>query len=172
MGTERRVRSVEDPEELLPNLQRARPPPSAFSELTRPVLCGFLFPAVGGMLYGMRRPALHRESRRMNIDGGRLNCPCAATGYDIGATSGAVSETQVLAEFDVGVDDAWVVGALTSASLYGAVAASALLFFIGDDIGRKFEMIAAAVLYVWPHHPAQQRRRPSPNPSPQTQRGM
>jgi hypothetical protein len=56
----------------------------------------------------------------------------------------------VLAEFDVGVDDAWVVGALTSASLYGAVAASALLFFIGDDIGRKFEMIAAAVLYVWP----------------------
>jgi hypothetical protein len=63
----------------------------------------------------------------------------------------------VLAEFDVGLDDAWVVGGLTSASLYGAVAASALLFFIGDDVGRKLEMIIAAFLYVWAHHAAQQR---------------
>lgn len=92
-------------------------------ELTPKVLAGFLFPSLGGLLFG----------------------------FDIGATSGAISEDQVLKDFHI--QGAWLVGGLTSMSLYGALLSSFLLFFVGDLIGRKREMILAAALYfggsVW-----------------------
>jgi MFS family permease len=60
----------------------------------------------------------------------------------------------VLASFDV--SGAWIVGLLTSASNIGAVFASAVLFFIGDEVGRKAEMLAAAFLCA--HDPTQPLR--------------
>jgi hypothetical protein len=50
------VRSLTDPDELLSMLapsMRSERASSSFSELCRPVVFGFLFPAIGGMLYGV-----------------------------------------------------------------------------------------------------------------------
>lgn len=57
---------------------------------------------------------------------------------------------QVLRDMHVHSDA--MVGVLTSVSLYGALLASGVLFFLGDRIGRKREMIGAAALCVTPSH--------------------
>ncbi|KAJ4832657.1 hypothetical protein Tsubulata_043346, partial [Turnera subulata] len=67
------------------------------------VILPFLFPALGGLLFG----------------------------YDIGATSGATISLQV------------------SGSLYGALLGSILVYPIADFLGRRRELIAAAVFYVF-----------------------
>ncbi|KAF8097899.1 hypothetical protein N665_0279s0029 [Sinapis alba] len=82
----------------------------------------FLFPALGGLLYG----------------------------YEIGATSCAAISIQSpslsgiswynLSSLDVGL--------LTSGSLYGALVGSAVAFSIADVIGRRKELILAALFFL------------------------
>ncbi|GAB2228485.1 hypothetical protein Droror1_Dr00022606 [Drosera rotundifolia] len=81
----------------------------------------FLFPALGGLLYG----------------------------YDIGATSCAtisiVSETlSGITWYDLNTIQ---IGLISSGSLYGALIGSALAFSVADFLGRRKELITAAVLY-------------------------
>ncbi|URD80400.1 Sugar transporter [Musa troglodytarum] len=81
----------------------------------------FLFPALGGLLYG----------------------------YDIGATSGAKISLQSsslsgttwynLSSLEIGL--------VVSGSLYGALIGSVLAFTIADFLGRRRELIISAVLY-------------------------
>ena len=86
-------------------------------DLTLPVGLAFIFPALGGLLFG----------------------------YDIGATSAAVSGEQAEKDFDIAGKDL-LVGTLKSMSLIGALAASAFLYPYGDKIGRKREMLIASLL--------------------------
>lgn len=85
-------------------------------------LVRFLFPALGGLLYG----------------------------YEIGATSCATISLQSpslsgiswynLSSLDVGL--------ITSGSLYGALVGSAVAFSIADVIGRRKELILAALFFL------------------------
>ncbi|KAK9819163.1 hypothetical protein WJX81_007550 [Elliptochloris bilobata] len=81
----------------------------------------FFFPAVGGLLFG----------------------------YDIGATSGALESLKSAATS--GTDwyqlTSWQEGQVVSASLFGALAGSALAFVVGDKLGRKRELQLGAALY-------------------------
>ncbi|KAI8565240.1 hypothetical protein RHMOL_Rhmol03G0243900 [Rhododendron molle] len=82
----------------------------------------FLFPALGGLLYG----------------------------YDIGATSCATISVESatlsgttwynLSSVDIGL--------ITSGSLYGALIGSVLAFNVADFLGRRRELIVASVLYL------------------------
>lgn len=82
----------------------------------------FLFPAMGGMLYG----------------------------YDIGATSGAA--VSIVSPTLSGTD--WYnltsleTGLVVSGSLYGALLGSILAFNIADVLGRRREIMAAAIAYI------------------------
>ncbi|KAK7846867.1 d-xylose-proton symporter-like 2 [Quercus suber] len=81
----------------------------------------FLFPALGGLLYG----------------------------YDIGATSCAtisiVSATlSGISWYDLSSVE---IGLITSGSLYGALIGSVLAFNVADFLGRRRELLAAALLY-------------------------
>lgn len=81
----------------------------------------FLFPALGGLLYG----------------------------YDIGATSCAsisvVSPTlSGISWYNLNSID---VGLISSGSLYGALIGSALAFNVADFLGRRRELVVAAILY-------------------------
>ncbi|RHN61013.1 putative major facilitator, sugar transporter, major facilitator superfamily [Medicago truncatula] len=86
------------------------------------VILPFVFPALGGLLFG----------------------------YDIGATSGATISLQSPELSGV----AWSnlssiqLGLVVSGSLYGALLGSLLAFAIADFIGRKRQLIGAALLYV------------------------
>ncbi|XP_020585445.1 D-xylose-proton symporter-like 3, chloroplastic [Phalaenopsis equestris] len=86
------------------------------------VVLPFLFPALGGLLFG----------------------------YDIGATSGAVISLQS-AELS-GTNwfnlSAVQLGFVVSGSLYGALAGSLIAFPTADFLGRRRELIVAAVLYI------------------------
>ncbi|KAI0527689.1 hypothetical protein KFK09_003294 [Dendrobium nobile] len=86
------------------------------------VVLPFLFPALGGLLFG----------------------------YDIGATSGAAISLQS-AELS-GTDwfnlSAVQLGLVVSGSLYGALAGSLIAFPTADFLGRRRELIVAAVLYI------------------------
>ncbi|XP_058206398.1 D-xylose-proton symporter-like 2 [Rhododendron vialii] len=82
----------------------------------------FLFPALGGLLYG----------------------------YDIGATSCATIsvESATLSGttwYDLSSVD---IGLITSGSLYGALIGSVLAFNVADFLGRRRELIVASVLYL------------------------
>ncbi|KAL5717287.1 hypothetical protein ACHQM5_010321 [Ranunculus cassubicifolius] len=87
------------------------------------VILPFLFPALGGLLFG----------------------------YDIGATSGATISLQS-AELS---GTAWYnlssiqLGLVVSGSLYGALLGSILVYPIADFLGRRRELIIAAVLYAF-----------------------
>ncbi|KAM7278152.1 hypothetical protein ACFE04_005286 [Oxalis oulophora] len=82
----------------------------------------FLFPALGGLLYG----------------------------YDIGATSSATITIQsstlsgiswyALSSVDIGL--------ITSGSLYGALIGSVLAFNVADFLGRRKELIVASLMYL------------------------
>lgn len=86
------------------------------------ILLPFIFPALGGLLFG----------------------------YDIGATSGAVLSL-TSAEFS---GTSWYAfssietGFVVSGSLYGALPGSILAFNIADGLGRRKELILAAVTYA------------------------
>lgn len=85
------------------------------------VLLPFLFPAVGGLLFG----------------------------YDIGATSGAA--VSIVSPEHSGTDwynlSSLQTGLVVSGSLYGALAGSVLAFGIADFLGRRKELLLAAFLY-------------------------
>lgn len=102
---------------------RAAPSADAGEVINWPTaLAAFVVPAVGGALFG----------------------------YDIGVTSGALVSLKGAATS--GTD--WGValtslqsGAVVSSSLAGAVAGSALALTLGERVGRRAELLAAAVLY-------------------------
>lgn len=81
----------------------------------------FLFPALGGLLYG----------------------------YDIGATSCALISIESATFSGVSWYDlnSVEIGLISSGSLYGALIGSALAFVVADFLGRRRELITAAVLY-------------------------
>ncbi|KAA8549310.1 hypothetical protein F0562_000994 [Nyssa sinensis] len=86
------------------------------------VILPFLFPALGGLLFG----------------------------YDIGATSGATISLQSpelsgTTWFNL---SAVQLGLVVSGSLYGALFGSLLVYPIADFLGRRRELIIAAVLYA------------------------
>ncbi|XP_061368454.1 D-xylose-proton symporter-like 3, chloroplastic isoform X2 [Gastrolobium bilobum] len=86
------------------------------------VIIPFLFPALGGLLFG----------------------------YDIGATSGATISLQSpelsgITWFNL---SSIQLGLVVSGSLYGALLGSLLAYNIADFLGRKRQLIAAALLYV------------------------
>ncbi|ONK71535.1 uncharacterized protein A4U43_C04F9640 [Asparagus officinalis] len=81
----------------------------------------FLFPALGGLLYG----------------------------YDIGATSGATISLQSLTLsgttwYNLSSVE---IGLVVSGSLYGALIGSALAFTVADFLGRRRELIVSSMLY-------------------------
>jgi MFS family permease len=81
----------------------------------------FLFPALGGLLFG----------------------------YDIGATSGAlISMTDpALSGTDWYSLNAFTSGLVVSLSLFGALAGSGAALVYGDRLGRRRELLMASVLY-------------------------
>ncbi|KAI3992247.1 hypothetical protein MKX01_029968 [Papaver californicum] len=86
------------------------------------VILPFLFPALGGLLFG----------------------------YDIGATSGATISLQSpelsgTTWFDL---SSIQLGLVVSGSLYGALIGSVLVYPIADFLGRRRELIIAAMLYA------------------------
>ncbi|KAL6341327.1 hypothetical protein AAG906_032445 [Vitis piasezkii] len=86
------------------------------------VVFPFLFPALGGLLFG----------------------------YDIGATSGATISLQSpelsgITWFEL---SAVQLGLVVSGSLYGALLGSILVYPIADFLGRRGELITAAILYA------------------------
>ncbi|KAJ6755333.1 D-XYLOSE-PROTON SYMPORTER-LIKE 3 CHLOROPLASTIC [Salix purpurea] len=87
------------------------------------VILPFFFPALGGLLFG----------------------------YDIGATSGAALSLQSpelsgISWFNL---SAVQLGLVVSGSLYGALLGSILVYPISDFLGRRRELITAALLYVF-----------------------
>ncbi|MQL79257.1 hypothetical protein Taro_011694 [Colocasia esculenta] len=87
------------------------------------IILPFLFPALGGLLFG----------------------------YDIGATSGAAislrsAELSGTTWFNL---SAVQLGLVVSGSLYGALAGSLIVYPIADFLGRRRELIIAAVLYFF-----------------------
>lgn len=86
------------------------------------VILPFLFPALGGLLFG----------------------------YDIGATSGATISLQSpelsgITWFNL---SAIQLGLVVSGSLYGALFGSILVYPVADFLGRRRELIIAAILYA------------------------
>ena len=85
----------------------------------------FLFPAMGGLLFG----------------------------YDIGATSVVLTQLQD-AElsgttwYDTVADSALLQGFITSTGVIGALIGSIIIFAIADEIGRKNTMLIAAIFYL------------------------
>ncbi|KAE8670991.1 D-xylose-proton symporter-like 2 [Hibiscus syriacus] len=82
----------------------------------------FLFPALGGLLYG----------------------------YDIGSTSCATISIKSatlsgISWYDLSSVD---IGLITSGSLYGALIGSILAFNIADFLGRRRELITASIMYL------------------------
>ncbi|KAK2382464.1 Major facilitator superfamily protein [Trifolium repens] len=86
------------------------------------VILPFVFPALGGLLFG----------------------------YDIGATSGATISLQSpeLSGITWSNLSSIQLGLVVSGSLYGALFGSLLAFAIADFIGRKRQLIGAALLYL------------------------
>lgn len=82
----------------------------------------FLFPALGGFLYG----------------------------YDIGSTSCATIsiESATLSGITWYNLSSLEIGLITSGSLYGALIGSILAFTVADFLGRRRELMVAAVLYL------------------------
>ncbi|PPS01338.1 hypothetical protein GOBAR_AA19312 [Gossypium barbadense] len=82
----------------------------------------FLFPALGGLLYG----------------------------YDIGATSCATISIESATLSGISWYDlsSVEVGLITSGSLYGALIGSVLAFNIADFLGRRRELIMASIMYL------------------------
>uniref|UniRef100_A0A0E0KKV8 Major facilitator superfamily (MFS) profile domain-containing protein n=1 Tax=Oryza punctata TaxID=4537 RepID=A0A0E0KKV8_ORYPU len=104
----------------------ARRPPAVAPEMARPGRSSrgrpFLFPALGGLLFG----------------------------YDIGATSGASislqsAELSGTTWFSL---SSIQLGLVASGSLYGALGGSLLAYRVADFLGRRIELVTAAALYI------------------------
>ncbi|KAG0474602.1 hypothetical protein HPP92_014288 [Vanilla planifolia] len=89
----------------------------------RAAILPFLFPALGGLLYG----------------------------YDIGATSGATISVESASLSGTTWYDlnSLEIGLVVSGSLYGALIGSALAFTVADFLGRRRELIFSSVLYLF-----------------------
>ncbi|CAN6302968.1 unnamed protein product [Urochloa humidicola] len=87
-----------------------------------PIILPFLFPALGGLLFG----------------------------YDIGATSGATISVQSadLSGTTWFSLSSVQLGLVASGSLYGALGGSILAYRIADFLGRRIELVTAAALYI------------------------
>ncbi|KAL6636620.1 hypothetical protein ACP70R_024192 [Stipagrostis hirtigluma subsp. patula] len=87
-----------------------------------PVIIPFLFPALGGLLFG----------------------------YDIGATSGATVSLQSadLSGTTWFSLSSVQLGLVASGSLYGALGGSILAYKVADFLGRRIELVTAATLYI------------------------
>lgn len=129
MTTRFRVHSTpEDDVERRPLLDagaeigRNEPSPSAVSLFTPQVLLFFVFPAIGGMLFG----------------------------YDIGATSGALLSmtSEALSGTSWYALSPGDQGLVVSLSLAGALGGSALALVFGDELGRRRELILGGALYL------------------------
>ncbi|KAL3755991.1 hypothetical protein ACJRO7_002955 [Eucalyptus globulus] len=98
------------------------PVKAALTMLASCLLFRFLFPALGGLLYG----------------------------YDIGATSCATISVESATLSGISWYDlsSLQIGLITSGSLYGALIGSVVAFSIADFIGRRRELILASVLYL------------------------
>ncbi|KDO39943.1 hypothetical protein CISIN_1g0102391mg, partial [Citrus sinensis] len=107
-----------DEEPLIAN--GIRPSPENYS--VSAAILPFLFPALGGLLYG----------------------------YDIGSTSCATIsiESPTLSGISWYDLSSVEIGLITSGSLYGALIGSILAFNIADILGRRRELILAALLYL------------------------
>ncbi|XP_038977833.1 D-xylose-proton symporter-like 2 [Phoenix dactylifera] len=94
---------------------------SCESYSVRAAILPFLFPALGGALYG----------------------------YDIGATSGATIsvESSTLSGTTWYDLSSLEIGLVVSGSLYGALIGSVLAFTVADFLGRRRELILSSVLY-------------------------
>ena len=84
----------------------------------------FLWPAMGGLLFG----------------------------YDIGATSVILTQIQDAdlsgtTWYENVADNTFLQGFITSSGVIGAMLGSLIIFAIADDIGRKYTMLIAGVLY-------------------------
>uniref|UniRef100_A0A1D1XF89 D-xylose-proton symporter-like 2 n=1 Tax=Anthurium amnicola TaxID=1678845 RepID=A0A1D1XF89_9ARAE len=88
----------------------------------RAAILPFLFPALGGLLYG----------------------------YDIGATSGATIslESSTLSGTTWYDLSAVEIGLQVSGSLYGALIGSVMAFVVADFLGRRRELMLSSVLYL------------------------
>ncbi|MCO5608731.1 hypothetical protein L7F22_062946 [Adiantum nelumboides] len=88
----------------------------------RAAILPFVFPALGGLLYG----------------------------YDTGATASAELsiESRAMSGVSWNALTSMEVGLLESGSLYGAVIGSVLAFNVADLLGRRRELIAAALFYI------------------------
>lgn len=100
----------------------SEPSPSAVSLFTPQVLLFFVFPAIGGMLFG----------------------------YDIGATSGALLSmtSEALSGTSWYALSPGDQGLVVSLSLAGALGGSALALVFGDELGRRRELILGGALYL------------------------
>ncbi|BBH04745.1 Major facilitator superfamily protein [Prunus dulcis] len=112
-------RNLLDLQTILPGTKLSR---LFLKQPNRKIFPGFLFPALGGLLFG----------------------------YDIGATSGATISLQSpelsgTAWFNL---SAVLLGLVVSGSLYGALFGSLLVYPIADFLGRRRELIISAVLYL------------------------
>ncbi|XP_051138084.1 D-xylose-proton symporter-like 2 [Andrographis paniculata] len=99
-----------------------RTPPDSEEYSLAAAILPFLFPALGGLLYG----------------------------YDIGATSSATISIQSAATsgitwYNLSPVD---VGLITSGSLYGALIGSLLAFNVADFLGRRRELIFSSSMYL------------------------
>jgi MFS family permease len=70
-------------------------------------------------------------------------------GYDIGGASGAVASLDALSNSTTGAPlDTLLTSVFTSASLMGATAGSVIVFFIGQPLGRRRELLGGSLLYM------------------------
>jgi MFS family permease len=86
----------------------------------------FLFPAMGGLLFG----------------------------YDIGATSAVVNQLQSQSYSGVGWHDtvaasSLLLGSITSIGMLGALIGSMICFKVGDELGRRRSLIVASLLFMF-----------------------
>jgi len=85
------------------------------------VYVAFLFPAFAGFLFG----------------------------YDIGGASGAVASLNAVSNSTSGAELSKLeTSVFTSASLMGATAGSVLVFWIGQPLGRRRELMGGSMLYI------------------------
>ncbi|KAF3335954.1 D-xylose-proton symporter-like 2 [Carex littledalei] len=114
------VREIELDSEREPLINRGAHVEERFSVCA--AILPFLFPALGGLLYG----------------------------YDIGATSGATIslQSQSLSGTRWYNLSSLQIGLVVSGSLYGALIGSALAFTVADFLGRRRELILSSLLYL------------------------
>ncbi|KAF9624639.1 hypothetical protein IFM89_023230 [Coptis chinensis] len=113
-------KSFEEMDSAREGLLESNNPSDTYSLLS--CILPFLFPALGGLLYG----------------------------YDIGATSGATISLQsaTLSGITWYNMSSVKVGLIVSGSLYGALIGSVMAFSIADFLGRRRELILSSLLYL------------------------